>query len=427
MVRKFVSLLMVCALALSLAAGWALAAPKEVKLTMSYAGGDPLTKQLIHDIVTAFMKANPHIKIEEFPSGSGAYTDFLKVKDSVGEFPDVVEMRDTALFVRAGKLAPLPRDIVSLFAATIPVYGADYTAPMVGLNTSGIMYNKKFFKQNGFTEPKTYGEFLQLCEKIKAKGVAPLVIGMKDIWHIGFWFSKYWLDEIGIKNPNWIADRYAGKVKFSDPDFARAMNGLIDLFKKGYVEPGYMSTSESQCPAILISGKAAMYYFGTNVFKQLEEADPNFEYGWFFIPDAKGKFNIMGGPTSQGWALSAECAKDPAKYKAGAQFIKFFFAKKQYTYFLENMNAFPTTKAKISWNMTPNMKKVFQYYTGPKYPKGLNWNNGAGMNELPPAFRNYTYKLIQEMSLNMYSVEEGLKKMDAEWANEVKDFNPAKK
>ena len=67
--------------------------------------------------------AYPDITVTIEPGNGGAYSEFLKTKDSVGEFPDVMEMRDTAVYVRAGKLEPLPDDIVNLFKTTTAFAG----------------------------------------------------------------------------------------------------------------------------------------------------------------------------------------------------------------------------------------------------------------------------------------------------------------
>ncbi len=402
----------------------AIAATKQVQMNVVYATGDPLNKQLISEAIAAFMKKYPNVKIvEDLSISTGAYKDSLVTKDAVGQFPDFMEMRDAPIFVRAGKLAPLPKELLSLFEKTIPIYGTVYTAPFMAAAPVGAYYNKKLFKENGWTEPKTYGEFIQLCEKIKAKGIAPLVAGTKDIWHMGFPFATAWV-YIGSKNPNWIADRYENKVHFTDSDFAKGMKQVIELFTKGYMEGGYMSTTEAQCPSILISGNAAMYISGTHVIKPIMEGDPSFDLGWFPIPDANGKIVLIGGSTKDGWALSKQAAKDPQKVKVFTDFVKFFMEKKQYTYYCKTASIFPTTKWTPEYEMSPIMKTIMSAYG--KAPKTLNWNQGVGANEQPPQFRNWTYKKMQEMAMGTVTVENGLKQMEEEWTLETRDFNPTK-
>ncbi len=411
--------LVMAALALAMAAGIASA---QIKISMIYAGGDPLAKELISNSVAAFMKANPGVKVTEYPSPSGPYLDFIKVKDAVGEFPDLIEMRDTPMYVRAGKLAVLPAEVVDLVENPVQFDGKVYTVSLMAQAPLGMMYNAKFFRDNKLSEPKTYKEFTELCDKIKAKSVSPMVVGGKDIWHLGFLWSKYFFDEVTAKNPNWIADRYRGKVKWTDAEPRRGMQAFVDLFRSGYVDPGFLSTADNQTASILVSGKAAMLFSGTWMFQQIKDADPSFELGWFPLPSLDGKLNLFGGSTAQGWAISAEAAKDPVRLKACVDFIKFFFRKDNYVKFASAMSAIPSTVEEINYKAAPVLEKVLSVY-GKVPSKQLMWNNKVSLNELPPAFRNFAYKTAAELLIGG-SLDEGLKRLDAEWDLEAKSFNP---
>lgn len=88
----------------------------KISFTIGYASGDPATKQAIGDTIKAFMQANPDIIVQDVSeTSSSAYLDWLKVKDAVGEFPDLVEMRDTEAFADAEKIVPLPDELAELF------------------------------------------------------------------------------------------------------------------------------------------------------------------------------------------------------------------------------------------------------------------------------------------------------------------------
>ena len=167
------------------------------ELTFIFADGDEGAKASMNEIVNRFNEAYPDITVTIEPGNGGAYSEFLKTKDSVGEFPDIMEMRDTAMYVRAGKLEPLSEEIQSMFLNTMKFDKEVYAVPLGGENTNGIIYNKKYFDENGFTEPTTYDEFITLCQAIKDKGdMAPLVVGGQDIWHMGFWFHKAYNDQV---------------------------------------------------------------------------------------------------------------------------------------------------------------------------------------------------------------------------------------
>ena len=215
------------------------------ELTYIFADGDEGAKASMNEIVEKFNETYPDITVTIEPGNGGAYSEFIKTKDSVGEFPDVMEMRDTAMYVRAGKLEPLPDDIVALFRTTTEFDGKVYTAPLGGENTNGIIYNKAYFDENGWTEPATYDEFITLCQNIKDKGdMAPLVVGGQDIWHMGFWFHKAYNDQVLSKDADFIKHCYEGTKDFSDETFKATFEELQTIMQ--YAQEGWVSTPDAQ-------------------------------------------------------------------------------------------------------------------------------------------------------------------------------------
>ncbi|MDF2959500.1 MAG: transporter substrate-binding protein [Paenibacillus sp.] len=395
---------------------------KQVSFTLAYAAGDPAHKQGIVDIIAAFNKANPNIKVVDVSNNSSAtYLEYLKTKDAVGEFPDLVEMRDTQLYADAGKLAELPADVKELFKSTAQVNGKVYTAPIAGSAPQGIIYNKKMYREAGITqEPKTYAEFLELCEKLKAKGIAPLVVGGKDVWHMGFLLNKFLIDDVFIKDPNWNSKRNKGEVSFTDAGPTKAMKDFTRLFEKGYVEKGFLSTADNQTTSMLVTNKAAMLYSGPWMFKQILDADPSFELGFYALPGTDGKINLATLPNQQGWSMTAEAVKNADKAAAMKEFIKFFFTKDQYSKYLELVSAIPTTKENISYKSIEPMQTALKIVSDPNTGHSMQINGFWGENTMPPSFRNWFYKLSQDWASGKMTVEEAMKKSDEQWNIEVK-------
>ena len=395
-------------------------------ITATYATGNELTANLMRERIMGFQRANPNVRIVERLSNEGAYLDSLRTLDAVGEFPDLIEMRDTPLFVRAGRLGELPRDIVNLFEITVPFNGRVYTAPIDESYPTGIIYSRRIFNQLGIRAEniRTYQDFLAACERIRASGVAPIVIGGADIWHIGFWWGFFWQNEVAVRHPDWIARRYANQVRFTDPEIRAVITGLNELFQRGFIERGWASTSEGLAPSILVSGQAAMYYIGPFAFNQITEADPNFDFGFFALPDRNGRINAMGGPTAAGWAINADTQRtDPAKTEAVYNFIRYFFRNDNYSEFLRVGNFLPSTRARPNYPTTPLFQEVLRIASTADN-KQLNWNQKIGNDELPPNFRNYCYRLVGELFLNQTTVDEVLRAMDREWEVATRDFNP---
>ncbi|CQR56355.1 ABC transporter substrate-binding protein [Paenibacillus riograndensis] len=396
-------------------------AKKEVSFSIGYAAGDPATKKAIAATVEAFMKANPNVKIKDISeTTSSAYLDWLKTKDAVGEFPDLVEMRDTEVFADAGKIVELPSDLLELFKDPPQVNGKVWNAPMSVNVPQGIIYSKKAYADAGITGlPKTYDEFIAIQEKLKTSGITPIVVGGKDIFHMGFWVNKFLIDEVYTKDPDWNSKRTAKTVSFTDPNVVQAMTDFKDLFTN-YVDKGWLSTGDNQTASILVSGKAAQLFSGTWMFSQIQEADPNFEFGFYAVPDREGKVNVIGLPSPAGWSLSAEAAKDADKTQAIKDFIRFFFAPEQYASYLASINAIPSTKENVTYETGEQMQTALDLIADPNVTKSLAINNWWGDNLIPPQFRNWYYKLLQDLVVKNGDVADYMKQADTEYDAQVK-------
>lgn len=392
------------------------------ELIYIFADGDEGAKASMNEIVKRFNETYPDITVKIEPGNGGAYSEFLKTKESVGEFPDVMEMRDTAVYQRAGMLEPLSDEIVSLFKTTTEFDGNTYTAPLAGENTQGIIYNKAYFDENGLTEPKTYDEFIALCQTIKDKGdMAPLVIGGQDIWHMGFWFYKAYNDQVMSQDVDFIKHCYEGTKDFSDPAITATFEELQEIFQ--YAQDGWVSTPDAQITTFLVSDMAAMMYSGTHMFSQIEDADPTFEMGWFAVPSPDGKTRLVGGGGAGGLAISAESAKDANKKAAAEEFIKFFYAPENYVVYCDKLNAIPSTVETPATNASPVLQEVIEA-TANADDLSVMWNGRIGENELPPDFRNFMYKTTVEIIQGQRDIPSACEELNKTWKVAMENFNP---
>lgn len=391
-------------------------------LTFIFADGDEGAKQVMNEIVNKFNETYPDITVTIEPGNGGAYSEFLKTKDSVGEFPDVMEMRDTAMYVRAGKLEPLSEELQSLFMTTTEFDGNVYTAPLSGENTNGIIYNKTYFDENGFTEPTTYEEFIELCQAIKDKGdMAPLVVGGQDIWHMGFLFHKAYNDQVLSQDPDFIEHCYEGTKDFSDDTFKATFEEMKEIMQ--YAQDGWASTPDAQITTFLVNDMAAMMYSGTHMFSQIAAADPEFEMGWFAVPSPDGKTRLVGGAGIGGLAISAESAKDANKKAAAEAFIKFFFAPENYKLYCEQLSFMPTTVDQPELDVMPVFQEVIDATTAADDLAPM-WNGRVGNNELPPDFRNFTYKTLIEILQGAKDIDSACDELNKTWQTAMESFNP---
>lgn len=388
-----------------------------VTITISYAMGDGAHHRGIQTIINDFKKSHLNVQLEVMPDNPQAkgYADHLTILDAMDMFPDLVEMRDTQMFADAGLLAELPEEIGYWFDSTPKVNGKLYTAPLAANMPQGIIYNKKLFRELGLSEPDTYEQFLKLCSRLKQAGVAPIVVGGKDLWHMGFWVNHFLLDYVYSSDQEWNRKRTMGRVSWTDPQPMAAFRELQYLWQQEYVVPGFQNISDSQTVSYLVSGEAAMLMSGPWMFEQLEQADPEFETGFFPVPDRQGRYYILGLPIPSGWAISAKAANDLEKLKYIKQFLHFFYSGEEYPKYLEAVSALSAINRPVDYERSELLQEVEQLLRNPRMIKLHSMDHYWGADQMPPGFRNRFYTILQNCLTGKITVEEAMRQADQVW------------
>lgn len=98
------------------------------------------------------------------------------------------------------------------------------------------VYNKELFNKAGLnadTPPRTWAELLNACDKLKASGVTPIVLGLKDgYW--GEWFMGHGLGQ-NLDSPAEALNLFAGTLDWREPKYWEHWRRLEDLWKAGYI------------------------------------------------------------------------------------------------------------------------------------------------------------------------------------------------
>jgi raffinose/stachyose/melibiose transport system substrate-binding protein len=238
---------------------------------------------------------------------------------------------------------------------------------------------------------------------------------------MGFWFHKAYSDQVLSQDSDFIEHCYEGTKDFSDDTFKATFEELKEIMQ--YAQDGWTSTPDAQITTFLVNDMAAMMFSGTHMFSQISEADPDFEMGWFAIPSPDGKTRLVGGAGSGGLAISAESAKDPNKKAAAEEFIKFFFAPENYKQYCEQLSFMPTTVDQPELDVTPVFEEVIEATANADVLSPM-WNGFVGNNELPPDFRNFTYKTLIEYLQGSKDIDTACNEINKTWATAAESFNP---
>ena len=158
--------------------------------------------------------------------------------------------------------------------------GKQYAAPL-GYDAYGFFYRKDLFEKAGIKgEPKTWGEFLDACKKLKESGVAPIVVGARDSWTLAAWFD--YLD-LRINGYAFHEKLMSGEVPYTDARVKNVFTAWKRLIDDHYFIDNALAYDLDATTPLLVNGKGAMMLMGT-FFSALIPAPIRAETGYFRFP-----------------------------------------------------------------------------------------------------------------------------------------------
>lgn len=319
-------------------AGDAGASGDKTTIRFLYATGDETWNAVVDEVVTAFNEQSDttEVKLDPLPAGSD-YATALKTVDATGNWPAVVDMRDTLTYVNAGKLAPVPEEVTALLEPDAFAPAADgnvYTVPYSALNGElgmNIVYNKTYFEEHDLEVPETYDDFIDLLEEIKSNGDVPLATAAAEVWPSDqLWkplaaptFAEF-SDDGGFWN-------VAAEGGASVADLKAPLEEL-KMIMDDYVLEGWQSTADAQTTTLLVNDQAVMATSsaGLGRLMDINKVDPEFDAGLFIIPDEDGKINVLKnsvvGDTAGGLAISSQAAENEDEYASAVEFLTYFYS-----------------------------------------------------------------------------------------------------
>ncbi len=309
----------------------------------------------LHPNVTLEFVELPTMKSEE------EYQSWVVTQTLAGTIPEIVYAQATSLeayakndwFVDLYPYLSQPNPYVAgnehwmdLFGekliSTRRAAGGQLWSLPISMVATAIFYNKDIFDSVGVTPPKTWAEFMSVCQKLKTAGKTPMLFDMSNTTHLSWsyrvilsYFYESVLPEIDVLPADDI---------ISTEEFARAVKkGLIDanserhkeIFRlynqwKDYYQKGFLS---APAPGMFERGEVAMWWQGIWQLLPLE-MDPGrkFEYGTFYMPKITGETSgfvegdtpvrMIGGASGIQFAIS-KAAKDKNVVEPAVDFLKF--------------------------------------------------------------------------------------------------------
>ncbi|MDF2781365.1 MAG: putative ABC-type sugar transport system, periplasmic component [Geminicoccaceae bacterium] len=134
-------------------------------------------------------------------------------------------------------------------------YGVPYTYYHIG-----VYYRRDLFEQAGVDEPPaSWGELLEACDRLKARGIDPIAIGSKDLWPAAGWFD--YLD-LRLNGYDFHMDLMSGRVPYTDPRVRAVFAAWRELLDRGCFVDHHVGMTWQESQALLYRGTAAMMLIG---------------------------------------------------------------------------------------------------------------------------------------------------------------------
>lgn len=248
--------------------------------------------------------------------------------------------------------------------------GKQYVLPYF-FSALGWWYDPSLFKKHGWTAPKTYPELLQLCEKIKAAGIAPItyqgqypdymIAGMLQPWIIGTGGDKAFNDIQNLEPGAWKA-----------PSVLMAAKMIKKLKDKGYLQDGAAAMSHTEAQTQFVTGKAAMIPCGTWLYSEMEKSMPAGTQMDFMLPPT-----VVGGKgDASNIMIKIEPWMIPAKAKnqrTAVDFFKYLTSLDKAKQFVKEKGTFMAIKGSNDVDLPPYLKTAADSFKNSKDVWAAQW------------------------------------------------------
>lgn len=329
------------------------------------------------ELIKAYEKANPNVKITRVPTAYANYKTTAKLRASSSSAPDMIEGDPTPggilaslvtahLLLPADKYAakyhwnktfgPLIRQLYLSDDGTKNGSGHIYGVPDFA-EILGVFYNKTILAKLGLKQPQTFAEFEASLQKAKAAGITPLMIGGLDKWP---WIHAFALLADHFGSPSAMISWYNAHpgATIDSAGTMKAATVLQQWVKNGYFEDGANGVSDADAVARFGKG-LSLYKIDGPWETEVNNKALGKNLGYFLLPADKA--GVTPPSTGfMGWnvAITAK-SKNP---DAAATFLNFLTTKTARTIIMKHQNPPGAPGPAIGLGNNPVLRTIVESY-----------------------------------------------------------------
>lgn len=331
------------------------------------------------------------IKAEFIPFGD--YKKQLSVAIGAGSLPDIImiDNPDHAAFASMGVFADVT-DKMNAWDAKDQYFEGPLKSTMLddkyyGIpftsNCLALFYNKKMLSDAGVEVPKTWDELRTTAKTLTKEGVFGMAVGSPKNEEATFQFLPWMLSAGGTYD------------KVNSPEVVKAATLWSDLILDGSMSKETPTWGQGDAQKQFSAEKTAMFEGGPWMVTQIQEDNPDLDFGVATIPIDQMEASVLGG---ENLGIVAESENIDQAWEF-LQFVGDFDTMKE---FIGQTGYFPPRSdvaAEKEWTEDP-IKKVFAEQMASAMPRGphAKW----------PEISEAIYTALQEIEVGQAAPQEAL-------------------
>ncbi|GAA3165295.1 N-acetylglucosamine/diacetylchitobiose ABC transporter substrate-binding protein [Planomonospora alba] len=309
------------------------------------------TKEVAKTLQPRFAGGNP----PEFINNSGANAMDFGALVQDGQLADLTPLYDAPSWDDPNVKV---RDTIDPAAIELGVYdGTPYVLNYAN-TVWGIWYSAKLFEENGWQPPKTWQEFLALCETIKKSGkTAPFTYAGKHPFYI-YEAILTLAAKIGGKEVLRNIDNLEDGAWKAEP-VRQAAEAFAEIGAK-YLLQGTAGLDHVQTQTAHNNGQVAMLPCGSWLENEQKDTTPaDFGYALFPLPDFTSSdampYGTLHVQPGEEYVVSAKSANP----RAGLEYMRAMLSKKAAGEFMEKVSTLTVVKgAGEGRTLSPGLKSA---------------------------------------------------------------------
>ncbi len=278
----------------------------------------PENFDLYDSLIAKFQEQYPNITVTQTcPSDPNkvfvtrvASNDLPDVAGVTALSTQIVEMMDEGIFVALDDQEFLSRALDSSVEDMRREDGHVYAMP-VTTNGFGVYYNKDYFEQVGAEVPTTLEAFVEVCEKLQAAGIQPIVFCDKDSTKISQQVDRLYVGSADHAPWEKYDQVLSGEYSMVNDEELRATAEAY-LKIREYGQADTLATSGDQAISDFAMGNAAMMIDGTWSANAFANQNPDLNYGCFVFPTITGVEACSAGAYDTGYVVPAGTGNEEA-------------------------------------------------------------------------------------------------------------------